>query len=128
RCRFTLGFHRANVKPLSVNTRPYMNDSGARFALARSRLSSRHGEAPREASSGVPTLVVNTRPLAAGAVADEPGHVRFVQSWGRSIAHDGGMTSESWHISERIDRSADEVYAYASNPANLPRWAPGLGS
>jgi hypothetical protein len=64
----------------------------------------------------------------AGAVADEPEHVRFVQSWGGSIQHDGGMTSESWHISERIDRPADEVYAYASNPPNLPRWAPGLGN
>ena len=38
------------------------------------------------------------------------------------------MTSESWHISERIDRSPDEVYAYVANPANLPRWAPGLGT
>jgi len=37
------------------------------------------------------------------------------------------MTEESWHISERIDRPADAVYDYASNPANLPRWAPGLG-
>src|SRR6266566_2483482 len=48
RCRFTLGFHRANVRPLRVNTRPFMNDSGDRFALARSRLSSRHGAAPGE--------------------------------------------------------------------------------
>jgi uncharacterized membrane protein len=46
----------------------------------------------------------------------------------RGIQHDGRMTSESWHISDRIDRPADEVYAYASNPANLPRWAPGLGN
>ena len=38
------------------------------------------------------------------------------------------MTLESWHISERIDRPADKVYAYASNPANLRHWAPGLGS
>ena len=38
------------------------------------------------------------------------------------------MTSQSWHVSERIERPADEVYAYASNPANLPRWAPGLGN
>jgi hypothetical protein len=38
------------------------------------------------------------------------------------------MTSESWHISERIDRSADEVYAYAADPANMVHWAPGLGS
>jgi hypothetical protein len=38
------------------------------------------------------------------------------------------MTSESWHVSECIDRSAAEVYAYVSNPANLPRWAPGLGN
>jgi hypothetical protein len=38
------------------------------------------------------------------------------------------MTSESWHISERIGRSADEVYAYVANPANLPLWAPGLGN
>jgi hypothetical protein len=44
------------------------------------------------------------------------------------IRDDGGMTAESWHISERIDRPAGEVYAYASNPANLPRWAPGLGN
>jgi len=44
------------------------------------------------------------------------------------VQHDGGMTSESWHVSERIDRPPAEVYAYASNPANLARWAPGLGS
>ncbi|MGW5261650.1 SRPBCC family protein [Microbispora sp. NPDC004025] len=37
------------------------------------------------------------------------------------------MASESRHISERIDRPADEVYDYASDPANLPVWAPGLG-
>ena len=38
------------------------------------------------------------------------------------------MTSESLHISERIGRPADEVYEYAVDPANLPVWAPGLGS
>jgi uncharacterized membrane protein len=38
------------------------------------------------------------------------------------------MTSESRHLSEWIDRPADEVYEYASDPANLPQWAPGLGS
>jgi hypothetical protein len=38
------------------------------------------------------------------------------------------MSLESRHLSERIDRPAQEVYAYASEPANLPRWAPGLGS
>jgi hypothetical protein len=38
------------------------------------------------------------------------------------------MPSESRHISERIDRPADEVYAYAADPANLPEWAPGLGT
>jgi Polyketide cyclase / dehydrase and lipid transport len=27
-----------------------------------------------------------------------------------------------------IDRAVTEVYAFASDPANLPRWAPGLGS
>jgi hypothetical protein len=27
-----------------------------------------------------------------------------------------------------IDRPADEVYAFASNPANVPQWAPGLGT
>ena len=35
---------------------------------------------------------------------------------------------ESRHISEWVDRVPDEVYAYASDPANLPQWAPGLGS
>lgn len=38
------------------------------------------------------------------------------------------MPSESRHISERIDRPASAVYEYASDPANLPQWAPGLGS
>ena len=38
------------------------------------------------------------------------------------------MTSGSLHLSERIDRPVDEVYAYVSDPANVPAWAPGLGS
>jgi Polyketide cyclase / dehydrase and lipid transport len=38
------------------------------------------------------------------------------------------MTLESKHLSEWIDRSADQVYDYASDPANLPHWAPGLGT
>ncbi|HUN33714.1 MAG TPA: hypothetical protein VMU95_17020 [Trebonia sp.] len=37
------------------------------------------------------------------------------------------MTVESRHLSERIGRPAEEVYSYASDPANLPHWAPGLG-
>jgi len=45
-----------------------------------------------------------------------------------SNLHYGGMTLESRHLSERIGRSAEEVYAYVSDPANLPRWAPGLGN
>jgi Polyketide cyclase / dehydrase and lipid transport len=39
-----------------------------------------------------------------------------------------GMPSKSLQISEWIDRSAADVYAYASDPANLPQWAAGLGS
>jgi hypothetical protein len=35
--------------------------------------------------------------------------------------------SPSRHVSEWIDRPAADVYEYASNPANLPNWAPGLG-
>ena len=38
------------------------------------------------------------------------------------------MASDSRHISTHIDRLAKEVYDYASNPSNLPEWAPGLGS
>jgi len=38
------------------------------------------------------------------------------------------MTRESRHISEWIDRPADEVYEYVVAPANLPQWAQGLGS
>ncbi|MEU9789886.1 SRPBCC family protein [Streptomyces sparsogenes] len=34
---------------------------------------------------------------------------------------------ESRHISTRIARPVADVYAYASNPANLPEWAEGLG-
>jgi len=35
--------------------------------------------------------------------------------------------AESKHLSETIARSAAEVYEYASDPANLPEWASGLG-
>lgn len=38
------------------------------------------------------------------------------------------MTLHSRHLSEWINRPADEVYDYASDPVNLPEWAPGLGS
>jgi hypothetical protein len=37
------------------------------------------------------------------------------------------VPSESRQISEWIDRPAADVYDYASDPANLPNWAPGLG-
>lgn len=36
------------------------------------------------------------------------------------------MVHDSVHVSTTIDRPADDVYAYASNPANLPAWAAGL--
>ncbi|MGW4735297.1 SRPBCC family protein [Streptomyces shenzhenensis] len=34
---------------------------------------------------------------------------------------------ESRHLSTYVDRSVADVYAYASDPANLPAWALGLG-
>ncbi|XVU22415.1 SRPBCC family protein [Actinoplanes sp. CA-054009] len=37
------------------------------------------------------------------------------------------MASDTAHLAERISRPAAEVYEYASNPANIPEWAPGLG-
>jgi hypothetical protein len=33
---------------------------------------------------------------------------------------------ETRHISVRIGRSAEDVYAYASEPTNMPAWAHGL--
>ncbi|MFE6286116.1 SRPBCC family protein [Streptomyces sp. NPDC057877] len=38
-----------------------------------------------------------------------------------------GTDKESRHLSVHIDRTVSDVYAYASNPANLPAWAHGLG-
>jgi hypothetical protein len=38
------------------------------------------------------------------------------------------VTFESRHLSEHMDLPADKVYAYVSDPVNLPRWAPGLGN
>jgi hypothetical protein len=61
RCRCTLGFHRTNVKPLSVNTRPFMNGSGGQFAPTRSRLLSWHGAAPREMISASAELADTCR-------------------------------------------------------------------
>jgi Polyketide cyclase / dehydrase and lipid transport len=38
------------------------------------------------------------------------------------------MPTETRHLTVRIDRPAADVYAYASDPANIPTWAPGLGT
>ena len=38
------------------------------------------------------------------------------------------MPAESKQISASIDRPAADVYRYASDPAHIPIWAPGLGS
>lgn len=38
------------------------------------------------------------------------------------------MTYYAQHISVSVNRSAGEVYEYASNPANLPEWAAGVSS
>jgi hypothetical protein len=38
------------------------------------------------------------------------------------------MPSESRHISARVDRPVGEVYDYASDPVNMPAWAPGLAT
>ena len=37
------------------------------------------------------------------------------------------MATESRHLSIHIDRPVAVVYAFVHDPANLPRWAPGLG-
>jgi uncharacterized membrane protein len=36
------------------------------------------------------------------------------------------MTFMAKHISVSINRSAAQVYEFASNPENLPKWAGGL--
>ncbi len=36
------------------------------------------------------------------------------------------MSQSSRHISVHVARPADEVYAFAADPRNLPRWAAGL--
>jgi Polyketide cyclase / dehydrase and lipid transport len=38
------------------------------------------------------------------------------------------MQTESRQLSVYIDRPVSEVYAFAADPGNLPRWAAGLGS
>ncbi|MGO1543616.1 MAG: SRPBCC family protein [Gulosibacter sp.] len=38
------------------------------------------------------------------------------------------MIYESRHISQSIERDPRDVIAFASDPANLPRWAAGLSS
>lgn len=38
------------------------------------------------------------------------------------------MTRESTHLSVFIARSSADVYAYASQPRNLPAWAAGLSN
>ena len=35
--------------------------------------------------------------------------------------------STSLHLSVRVDRSAEQVYRFVSDPEHLPQWAAGLG-
>jgi Polyketide cyclase / dehydrase and lipid transport len=73
---------------------------------------------------------------AAGAVSDEVTfqavalHAWRVRNRRRTASrrHTSGVPSRSRFVSECIDRPAADVYEYASDPANLPEWAPGLGS
>ncbi|MFJ1537034.1 SRPBCC family protein [Micromonospora chalcea] len=37
------------------------------------------------------------------------------------------MATDTRHLGVHIDRPVAEVYAFAADPVNLPRWAPGLG-
>src|SRR5690349_12065773 len=39
----------------------------------------------------------------------------------------GRMASDSVQVAERIDRAAEDVYAYVAQPAHIAEWAPGLG-
>ena len=64
--------------------------------------------------------------IGRGGAAAQPS-VSF-NPGARSRWHSGTMATESRHIAVWIDRPAGTVYKYASDPANLPRWAPGLGS
>jgi hypothetical protein len=45
-----------------------------------------------------------------------------------SVAPMEMVNLDSRHLSTHIDRSAQDVYDYASDPSHLPEWAPGLGS
>ncbi|HWK92082.1 MAG TPA: SRPBCC family protein [Luteimicrobium sp.] len=42
--------------------------------------------------------------------------------------HAAAAEHESRYVSVLVARPADEVYAYASDPANLPAWAAGLAA
>jgi hypothetical protein len=38
------------------------------------------------------------------------------------------MGTESRHLSVFIERPVADIYAFVADPANLPKWAPGLGN
>ncbi|MFI9170898.1 SRPBCC family protein [Streptomyces lincolnensis] len=44
-----------------------------------------------------------------------------------SAASESSAASASRHIAVRIDRPAEDVYAYAAQPPHWPEWARGLG-
>ena len=115
RCRFTLGFHRTNVKPLSVNTRPFMNDSGDRFALAWSRLSSRHGAAPRE--------MITAHRLRARRTAP-PKVVSRIGATVRGSSRDTCPQSCLVRLLAPVNSLADSLVAGCARPC--PRGAPRL--
>jgi uncharacterized protein YciI len=76
--------------------------------------------------------VFTTREAAEEFARDDPFVVNgVVGSWGLRDWNETLFDPEAAsvrHISVHIDRPAADVYEFASNPANLPTWAAGLGS
>ena len=67
--------------------------------------------------------LATVEPVAAGRRRERAGPAAGADQ----TCHDRRVSTESRHLSVYIERSVDDVDAFVSDPANLPRWARGLG-
>jgi hypothetical protein len=65
---------------------------------------------------------------AVAARATAPGSEDSAGSEDSGGRQGAAVHPQSRHLGVYIDRAVADVYAFVSDPANLPRWAPGLGS
>src|SRR2546428_1353683 len=108
----------STTRPSARRWSPISADSLARSAPWKGRSGTANWSRPSLPVSGTGKVVGRLRITTCLCV--------FVLGFGACAPERGGPMHDVQHISVYIARPPAEVYEFASDPRNLPRWAAGL--